>query len=299
MLALDGAADQVHTGLQLCRASTVVFKQERRITADLAEPQQRLEDLELLFRRDLEVGKKEETAFRRVFRRSPETAHCGVDHPDIGVVGRKHHDLIFILSAGDKTGERDPVQFLLRDMAAALLEDRPVFRLAARTVTHSGGDISGSPEEHRERGRVRSQQPRTIFDFREGRPQKPGPAARETPVAGPPPDPDRDLIQPLADRCEKWMTTGVGNGLALPHIRVAGFPAPLVIVGRCTNPITDYRTLDNEPVRLIVFLAADEKDQESYLKILGSISVKLKDKALMDEILAAADRKAIFDILSR
>ena len=96
---------------------------------------------------------------------------------------------------------------------------------------------------------------------------------------------------------EKMMTTGIGDGLALPHIRVAGFPSPLVIVGRCQNPITDYRTLDNEPVRLIVFLAADEKDQEAYLKILGSISVKLKDKALMEKILAAADKNEIFSIL--
>ena len=106
-------------------------------------------------------------------------------------------------------------------------------------------------------------------------------------------------LRELIWKREKMMTTGIGNGLALPHIRVAGFPAPLVIVGRCTNPITDYRTLDNEPVRLIVFLAADEKDQDAYLKILGSISVKLKDKALMDEILAAPDKKAIFDILNR
>ena len=98
---------------------------------------------------------------------------------------------------------------------------------------------------------------------------------------------------------EKMMTTGIGNGLALPHIRVPGFPSPLVIVGLCRNPITDYRTLDNEPVRLIVFLAADEKDQEAYLKILGSISVKLKDKALMEEILAVSDKKQIYDILAR
>ncbi len=99
---------------------------------------------------------------------------------------------------------------------------------------------------------------------------------------------------------EKMMTTGIGNGLALPHIRVAGFPAPLVIIGLCRNPITDYRTLDNEPVRLIVFLAADEKDQEAYLKILGSISVTLKDKETMTEILAASpDKEKIFSILSR
>lgn len=99
---------------------------------------------------------------------------------------------------------------------------------------------------------------------------------------------------------EKMMTTGIGNGLALPHIRVAGFPSPLVIVGLCQNPIADYRTLDNEPVRLIVFLAADEKDQEAYLKILGSISVKLKDKDVMTEILEAApDKKKIFAILNK
>lgn len=99
---------------------------------------------------------------------------------------------------------------------------------------------------------------------------------------------------------EKMMTTGIGNGLALPHIRVAGFPAPLVIIGLCQHPITDYRTLDNEPVRLIVFLAADEKDQEAYLKILGSISVTLKDKETMAEILAASpDKEKIFSILSR
>ena len=36
---------------------------------------------------------------------------------------------------------------------------------------------------------------------------------------------------------EKMMTTGIGNGLALPHIRVAEFPSPLVIVGICQTPI--------------------------------------------------------------
>lgn len=99
---------------------------------------------------------------------------------------------------------------------------------------------------------------------------------------------------------EKMMTTGIGNGLALPHIRVAGFPSPLIIVGLCQKPICDYKTLDNEPVRLIVFLAADEKDQEAYLKILGSISVKLKEKAIMEEILAAApDKQKIFALLNQ
>lgn len=96
------------------------------------------------------------------------------------------------------------------------------------------------------------------------------------------------------------MTTGIGNGLALPHIRVAEFPSPLVIVGICQTPIADYKTLDNEPVKLIVFLAADEKDQEAYLKLLGSISIKLKDKDIMNEILeAGTDKKKVYAILNK
>ena len=67
---------------------------------------------------------------------------------------------------------------------------------------------------------------------------------------------------------EKMMTTGIGNGLALPHIRVAEFPSPLVIVGICQTPIADYKTLDNEPVKLIVFLAGDVIDEDGYLKLL-------------------------------
>ena len=97
---------------------------------------------------------------------------------------------------------------------------------------------------------------------------------------------------------EKMMTTGVGNGLALPHVRVVDFPSPLVIVGVCNNPITDYKTVDGEAVRLIVFLAADEKEQDTYLKILGSMSSKLKNKEIVSAVLEAGDdSEKIYSIL--
>ena len=104
---------------------------------------------------------------------------------------------------------------------------------------------------------------------------------------------DESQLRELIWKREKMMTTGIGNGLALPHIRVAEFPSPLVIVGICQTPIADYKTLDNEPVKLIVFLAADEKDQEAYLKLLGSISIKLKDKDIMNEILEAGTHEEL------
>jgi PTS system nitrogen regulatory IIA component len=98
---------------------------------------------------------------------------------------------------------------------------------------------------------------------------------------------------------EKMMTTGVGNGLALPHIRVPGFGAPLVMVGVCETPVEGYASLDNDPIRLVVFVAADDVNQDAYLKLLGSISAKFKQEGIIQEILAETGKpKKIFKILS-
>jgi PTS system nitrogen regulatory IIA component len=85
------------------------------------------------------------------------------------------------------------------------------------------------------------------------------------------------------------MTTGVGGGLALPHIRVAGFPSPVIVIGLCKTPIQDYKSLDDVPVQMIVFIAADEEDQEGYLKLLGSVSGSLKDRSVIGKIMAAKE----------
>ena len=45
---------------------------------------------------------------------------------------------------------------------------------------------------------------------------------------------------------EKMMTTGIGNGLALPHIRVAGFPAPLVIIGLSEDSRQHFRNAQRQ-----------------------------------------------------
>lgn len=110
---------------------------------------------------------------------------------------------------------------------------------------------------------------------------------------------DEDQLRDALWKRERMMTTGVGLGLALPHIRVNGFPSPLVILAVCKEPVTDYSSIDNKPVRLAVFLAADERDQEAYLTLLGSISSKLKEDKMIDRIFECGeDRAKIMEILS-
>ena len=95
----------------------------------------------------------------------------------------------------------------------------------------------------------------------------------------------RDVIFRLAWKREQMMTTGVGNMLALPHIRVNDILHPYVIVGVCEEPIEDYQGLDDQPVRVIVFTVAPDENQEAYLQLLSGISRRLRNPKLIDQII--------------
>jgi PTS system nitrogen regulatory IIA component len=111
---------------------------------------------------------------------------------------------------------------------------------------------------------------------------------------------DRDLIQRLAWRREKMMTTGVGHGLALPHIRVNTIPEPVVLFGICNNPIDDYQSQDDMPIRVVVFIVAPDQNQEAYLQLLGSISRRLREPGMIEDILDNITRPSqILRILKR
>lgn len=96
---------------------------------------------------------------------------------------------------------------------------------------------------------------------------------------------NRDMIFRLVWKREQMMTTGVGGMLALPHIRVNDILHPFVIVGVCENPIEDYQGQDDQPVRVIVFTVAPDEDQEAYLQLLSSISRRLRNPKLIEQML--------------
>lgn len=100
---------------------------------------------------------------------------------------------------------------------------------------------------------------------------------------------DRDVVSRLVWKRENMMPTGVGKGLGLPHIRVENMDNPVILIGICTEPLADYETQDKEPVRIIVFIAADDADQEKYLGLLSSVSGKMRNEELLNEIFENAN----------
>ena len=96
---------------------------------------------------------------------------------------------------------------------------------------------------------------------------------------------NRDIIFRLVWKREQMMTTGVGGMLALPHIRINDILHPYVIVGVCENPIEDYHGQDDQPVRVIVFTVAPDENQEAYLQLLSSISKRLRNPKLVEQMI--------------
>jgi len=97
---------------------------------------------------------------------------------------------------------------------------------------------------------------------------------------------------------EDMMSTGVGNGLAIPHVRMSGLKAASIAVGVSRNGIADYESLDDEPVRIIVLIAAPQGQHDTYIRLLASVAEALKKKQLRQAIVDSDDPGEVHRILT-
>jgi len=97
---------------------------------------------------------------------------------------------------------------------------------------------------------------------------------------------------------EELMSTGIGMGVAVPHVRLASIKKPVMCAAVCRNPITDYESLDGAPVRLIFMIVAGKDQHAQYLRLLSSISSKLKNEKLRNALISASDAETFCQILS-
>lgn len=98
---------------------------------------------------------------------------------------------------------------------------------------------------------------------------------------------------------EQLMSTGIGNGIAIPHVRYEGIKDPLIIVGIQPEKIDDYDSMDGEPVS-IVFLFIVGKDQhKNYLRLLSLVSRKLKENNFRQNLLKSKNGEEIASLLTK
>lgn len=97
---------------------------------------------------------------------------------------------------------------------------------------------------------------------------------------------------------EKLMSTGIGLGIAIPHVRMDGISSLLMAVGLSTEDITDYESLDSQPVRLIFMILAGKDQHTLHIKTMAAISRRIKSPVLREMIVQARQPEIIYNLLT-
>jgi PTS system nitrogen regulatory IIA component len=108
----------------------------------------------------------------------------------------------------------------------------------------------------------------------------------------------RDELSREIYQREELMSTGIGFNIAVPHVRLASVTGLVMAMGVSSSDITDYGSLDENPVRIICMVAARVDQHAQYLKTLGAVSSHLKSRDLREAIMAASQPEAIYKLLT-
>ncbi len=108
--------------------------------------------------------------------------------------------------------------------------------------------------------------------------------------------PERAIFEVLIER-ERLGTTGVGNGIAIPHGKLADLDRLYGLFARLETAI-DFDAIDEQPVDLICVLLAPETAGADHLKALARVSRLLRDRAICDKLRGTDSAEAIRALLT-
>jgi PTS system nitrogen regulatory IIA component len=103
------------------------------------------------------------------------------------------------------------------------------------------------------------------------------------------------LVDTLLDR-EKLGSTGIGEGVAIPHGKVSGLPGLMASFGRAVEGI-DFRAIDGRPTHLFFTLFAPENSAGAHLKALARISRIFKNASFREAIMKAGSAEEIYRLI--
>jgi len=109
---------------------------------------------------------------------------------------------------------------------------------------------------------------------------------------------DRDrMVGILLDR-ERLGSTGVGEGVAIPHGKMGDLERIIACFGRSTRGV-EFEAVDNQPVSLFFLLFAPENSAGVHLKALAKISRLLKRPSVREDLLHASSQQDIYRVLTQ
>lgn len=96
---------------------------------------------------------------------------------------------------------------------------------------------------------------------------------------------------------EKLGSTGLGQGVAIPHGRIKGLRDAIACFVKTKNPIP-FDAPDGQPVQLIFVLLVPERATDLHLQLLGELAQMFCEKSFRDQLLASDDPAAIHQLFA-
>lgn len=115
-------------------------------------------------------------------------------------------------------------------------------------------------------------------------------------IAAERPGVDADLLLDLLQQREDLQSTGIGDGLAMPHAMVPGAESTELFVARLSQSV-EYESLDGEPIDIVFLLLSPADSLREHVRLLARIARIVGQSDLLDRLRGAARREDALAVL--
>lgn len=106
----------------------------------------------------------------------------------------------------------------------------------------------------------------------------------------------QEIFESLVAR-EKMGSTGIGNGIAIPHGRLADITQPIAILIKCEEPIA-FDAIDKQPVDILFALLVPADQCQQHLSTLSCMAEKLNDKQILKQLRKTHDKTELYQVIT-
>ncbi|HQO65059.1 MAG TPA: PTS sugar transporter subunit IIA, partial [Syntrophorhabdus sp.] len=103
---------------------------------------------------------------------------------------------------------------------------------------------------------------------------------------------EQEVVNVIFER-EKLGSTGIGDGVAIPHGKLKGIRRIICVFGRSLHGV-DFDSIDQKPAHIFFLLLAPENSASLHLKMLSRISKLLRDPSFRKRLMELADAHDIY-----
>ncbi len=104
-----------------------------------------------------------------------------------------------------------------------------------------------------------------------------------------------ELFECMLSR-EKMGSTGIGNGIAIPHARMKSSDEAIAVLMQCDEPI-EFDAIDNRPVDLLFALLVPDAQCKEHLKTLSCMAERLNNKSVLKQLRNAQSDQELYSII--